>query len=126
MRLKGDPQTLADALISEGFAQVNEREAEFPKILDEERLDEQQMENFANEVRAHLNDDIYKKKSSEKGYAYWFGGQTTLSRSFNTGSGYALGFKIVKGFMDDNNLSMKQAMQTPREEIISHWLNPKV
>jgi len=126
MKLKGDPQTLADVLVSEGFAQVNEREAGFPKILDEGFLDAEKMENFIGEVKLHLEDDLFAKKRPKKDYDYWFDGKTALTRFFNKGSGYALGLHIVKGFMNDNNLSMKQAMQEPTEKIIGHWLNPKV
>jgi uncharacterized protein YjaZ len=128
MRLNGDdPRTLAEVLVSEGFAQVAEQEAGFSKPLGEGLLNSQQMAHFETEVKPYLEDDLFTDVRPKKDFDYWFGEKgASLTGSFNASSGYALGLHIVRGFMNDHDLSMGQAMQKPASEIIGHWQDQKM
>lgn len=115
MRLLGaDPETLAEVLVSEGFAQVAEAEAGYrPASLSiESPLN---MPSFEKEVASSLNDKILGDNKGDKGFDDWFVDSV----------GYDLGFNIVSGYLSDTGQTLDTALKVPAAEVIQHWQSKK-
>ena len=105
----GYGKTLLEAMVSEGLADHFDIELNGgdPKKWDV-ALDEDQIGSLLDKAK----DDFYNEKYD---HSKWFFGGDEIPRW----TGYTLGFKLVRDYMESNNKKASELIHTPAEEFLN-------
>lgn len=111
-------KTLEEVLVSEGLAQMAEEVAGF-ELLDVSFF--QSSSDRAKIIKTMMSDfgcAVFGEEK-ERDYDSYFGVDGVVPDY----AGYALGYEMVKLYMQEQGVDLSVATQTPAREIVSYWEN---